>query len=208
MRENVRGWTAVVAAWTLLLAGQVALAQEVDHALTITIVKGKDGTNDIGKKTSEGITISVTAGGRAVSNAKVTVIFPPSGPSLTTADGKPTAVATTDAGGTVTFSDLKPNNIAGEIDITAIANTGNGAGTVHLKQRNINPLAAAVAPPPASSVAVAPEAVPAAPPASPAPAAPAKAGKSHALIWIVVGVAVAAAVGVVVATHKSSVPSH
>jgi len=224
MKTSLRGFTAIMAAWALLLTGQAAAAQELDRTLAMAAVKGQNATNDIGKKTSAGLTILVTSGGKAVSGAKVTVIFPASGPSLATGEGKPTEFATTDSTGTVTFIDLKPNEIAGDIDITVLANLGDRFGRLHVTQRNVNPavVTAAVAPPPpaaavaptpapapASEAAPKPEpvAAPAPAPPAPAPAAPAaKAGKSHRTLWIVIAaVATAAIVGIVlVKTAKTT----
>jgi hypothetical protein len=204
MKANLRVPTAVLAGWAFLLAGQLVLAQDMSRTLALTVVKGQDGANDITTKTSAGIAILVTADGKPVTGAKVTVAFPPTGPSLTSSDGKPTAIGTTDASGMVIFADLKPNGSAGELDITATAVVGDRVGRVHVKQSNVNPVVAAAAvpsPPPASpapsDTATKPQEA-----ATPTPAA--KTGKSHTALWIVIGVVAAAAIGGVVVASRTS----
>jgi hypothetical protein len=204
MAWNMRGWVAIATAWAMMQAGARAMAQEVDRALVVAIIKGQDGTNDIAKGTSDGIVVRVTSAGRPVGDAKVTVIFPASGASLRTADRKPTAVENTDATGMATFAGLRPNDIAGEIDIVAIASADGRAGQVHIRQRNVNPApvtstaASQPAPNASSAVAAKPETA-----AKPSPAAQKPANHGHKTLWIVLGVAIAGgAIGGISMTAK------
>jgi hypothetical protein len=113
--------------------------------LELLVVRGLERRNDISTGSAAGVTVLVTSLGIPVENAKVTLVLPRSGASLKTADGQPTAMGLTDAAGKVNFDNLKPNDVAGDIDILVLASLDGRVGNTHVKQHNVNPVVQAPA---------------------------------------------------------------
>jgi hypothetical protein len=154
--------------------------------LLIRIVEGEGAVYPIGSRATRGITIQVTdETGKPVDNAAVVFRLPEDGPTGTFSSGMPTEVVPTGADGRANVWGMQWNRVTGPLEVRITAAKGQArAGTVcalYLSNALTNAL-------------------------SSSEPRPSKAGgwRGHKKIWIGVGIAAAAFVGVAAVSSRGT----
>lgn len=173
----------------LFLAGLLE-AQSDPAILLIRIVEGEGAVYAIGSRATRGITVQVTdETGKPVNNAAVVFRLPEDGPTGTFSSGMPTEVVPTGADGRANVWGMQWNRVTGPLEVRITAAKGQArAGTVcalYLSNALTNSL-------------------------SSSEPRPSKAGGSlshklgHKKIWMGVGIAAAAFVGVAAVSSRGT----
>lgn len=169
----------------LLLAGLLE-GQSDPAILLIRIVEGEGAVYPIGSRATRGVTVQVTdETGKPVDNAAVVFRLPEDGPTGTFSSGMPTEVVPTGADGRANVWGMQWNRVTGPLEVRITAAKGQArAGTVcalYLSNALTNAL-------------------------SSSEPRPSKAGgwRGHKKIWIGVGIAAAAFVGVAAVSSRGT----
>jgi hypothetical protein len=124
MRRCFHKITACVAVWLCIGQSNILIAnpQATDSQLKIEVLEGQGAINNIRQRTSPDMVVRVDdASQQPVAGASVAFTLPADGPSGTFIDGGKTMVVTTDATGKAVVRGMKPNKLAGKMEIRVTA---------------------------------------------------------------------------------------
>jgi hypothetical protein len=175
--------------------------------LRVVIVEGEDALNNTLAAANRDVTVEVRGPDQMpVSGATVTFVLPDTGPSGTFPNGQRTLLVETNNQGRATAAGIRPNNVAGPMQIRVSAAYLGNVATATVRQTNVSVAGAEPAKPaPAKDTATA---GPRPPPAATTPA-PGKPGMSRKtkLVLVIAIIGGAAAGGIAAGSRGGSTSS-
>jgi len=130
--------------WLSLSLVSLLLAQEPAAKLKIVILEGEGAINNIRQRTAREPIIQVQdENNRPVAGAVVLFALPDRGASGVFANGASSMTVTTDAQGRAVATGLRPNNVAGKMEIRVHASHQGQTASATISQTNIAGAAAA-----------------------------------------------------------------